>query len=395
MEKLARQMHVDINSCFASIEQLANPLLQGKPVAVAAYNSDRGVILAASREAKLLGIKTGTKVGEAKKICPKIVVLEPDTKKYRDINKKLKVILECFCPKVVAKSIDEFTLNFCTSTQEDLVKVAQEIKEKIAADIGPWLTVSIGIGLNRFLAKTASNLQKPDGLVIIDSDNFESIYRGLDLMKLNGINWRTKLRLQINGIEDVWDFYCADINKLKSIFHSVLANYWHARLRGIEIDGKDRLVEKTYSGIFSLKIRAKTKTDLLPIIYQIAVKISKKLIKRKRKAGKLILCLQCRGGWWQRIIKLSRAVDGTWEIYKNSGLKISDNFNDEVSRVVLIACEPEIKNGVQIDIFGEVEQSRKIDRGLKIINDKYGEETIIPGSCFGGQKVGDFIAFGN
>lgn len=390
----SRQMHVDINSCFASIEQLANPLLQGKPVAVAAYKNDNAVILAASREAKELGIKTGTRVNEAKKICPKIIIREPDVKKYRDISKKLKKVLDCFCPKVVAKSIDEFTLDFKTSTEVDLIKVAKEIKKKIAKDIGPWLTVSIGIGPNRFLAKTMSGLQKPDGLVFIDNSNFEKIYKGLDLQKLNGINWRTKLRLQINGIEDVADFYNASINKLKSIFHSVMANYWYSRLRGVEIDGKDNLVEKTYSGIFSLKIKAKTKADLAPIIYQIAVKISKKLIKRKRKTGKLILILRCKNSWWQKIIKLNQALDGSFAIYKKAGSKINENFADEVSKVILIACEPELKNGVQIDIFGEIEKIKKIDKGIKIINDKYGEGTIIPGSTFLGQKVGDFISFG-
>jgi DNA polymerase-4 len=395
MEKSSRQMHVDINSCFASIEQLANPLLQGKPVAVAAYKNDNAVILAASREAKILGIKTGTKVGMAKKIYPKIIVLPPDTKKYRAINIKLKKVLDCFCPKVVAKSIDEFTLNFNESIENNLEKTAQNIKNKIANEIGEWLTVSIGIGPNRFLAKTMSGLKKPDGLVIINNENFENIYKGLDLMKLNGVNWRTKLRLQINGIEDVWDFYQANINKLKSIFHSVLAYYWYSRLRGIEIDGKDRLIEKTYSGIFSLKIKAKNKADLMPIIYQIAVKISKKLLKRKQKIGKLILILKCKNGWWQKIIKLPQTLDGSFEIYKSVILKINNNFTDEVSKVILIACEPTIKNGTQIDIFGIVEKIKNIDKGLKLVNDKYGEGTIMPGSCLGQQTVGDFISFGN
>ena len=294
----------------------------------------------------------------------------------------------------MAKSIDEFTLDFKTSTYTDLVKVAKKIKKKIADDIGPWLTVSIGIGPNRFLAKTMSGLKKPDGLVMIDSSNFENIYRNLDLMKLNGINWRTKLRLQINGIEDVWDFYQADINKLKSIFHSVLANYWYCRLRGVEIDGKDNLGEKTYSGIFSLKIKAKTKADLLPIIYQIAVKISKKLLKRKRKAGKLILILKCKKSYWQKIIKLPQAINGSFEIYKYAINGVNNHFDDEVSKVVLIACDSEPTNGWQADLFGNKEKFRKIDNRIKLINDKYGEGTIIPGSTFKGQRVGDFISFG-
>jgi len=201
-------MHVDINSCFASIEQLSNPLLQGKPVAVAAYKSEWGVILAASREAKKLGIGTGTRVGEAKKICPEIVILEPDTPKYRFIHRQLKKILVRYSPRVVAKSIDEFAINF-KRVEGNLISTAKEIKKEIAVEIGPWLTVSIGIGPNRFLAKTASNMQKPDGLVEINSNNFENIYKKLDLIKLNGINWRTALRLQLSGIENTWDFYSA------------------------------------------------------------------------------------------------------------------------------------------------------------------------------------------
>ena len=103
-----KKMLVDINSCFATIEQQANPLLRGKEVVVAAYKSKRGCILAASREAKKLGIKTGWRVEEAQKICPNLIVLTPDTEKYRFINKRLKNILLTFCPKVQTKSIDEF-----------------------------------------------------------------------------------------------------------------------------------------------------------------------------------------------------------------------------------------------------------------------------------------------
>lgn len=98
---------LDINSCFATIEQQANPLLRGRPVVVGAYTTDRGCVLAASREAKIHGVKTGMFVGEAKKLCPKIVVLSPDPDKYRYINKRLVTILSRFTDPVIVKSIGQ------------------------------------------------------------------------------------------------------------------------------------------------------------------------------------------------------------------------------------------------------------------------------------------------
>lgn len=153
-------MHVDINSCFVTIEQQANPLLRGKPTVVAAYTTDRGCILAASREAKTLGIKTGMRVGEGKQRYPRLVVLPSDPGKYRFINKKLTALLACYSPYLSVESIDEMVLDFwntpklvmlnnqCPMTNENIQRrmmaIGKEIKERVKREIGEWITVSIG-----------------------------------------------------------------------------------------------------------------------------------------------------------------------------------------------------------------------------------------------------------
>lgn len=104
-------MHVDFNSCFASIEQQANPLLRGKPVVVAAYDSPKGCILASSREAKVLGIKTGMRIMDGKNIYPKLITLTPDPWKYRFVHLKLRKLIECYTNNFEPKSIDEFSLD--------------------------------------------------------------------------------------------------------------------------------------------------------------------------------------------------------------------------------------------------------------------------------------------
>ena len=136
--------HLDINSCFAAIEQQANPALRFKPVVVAAYPTPNGCILAASVEAKKLGIKTGFRVKEGRLLCPDLVVLPSDPPKYRRVHLQLKAILGDFSPTVVPCSIDEFTFKpFCP--QGNLLEKAKEIKQRIKREIGDVVTVSIGI----------------------------------------------------------------------------------------------------------------------------------------------------------------------------------------------------------------------------------------------------------
>ncbi|MCX6792269.1 MAG: DNA polymerase IV, partial [Candidatus Gottesmanbacteria bacterium] len=175
----ATVMHIDLNSCFATIEQQANPLYRGLPLVVAAYTTDRGCILAASVEAKRLGIKTGMYVGDGKRLSPKLIVLPSDPPKYRFVNRKLLALLSEYSALVEVKSIDEMVMKM--NTELGILNTAKEIKKRIKNEIGDWLTVSIGIAPNRYLAKIASNLHKPDGLDVIDSNNIERTLGSLQL----------------------------------------------------------------------------------------------------------------------------------------------------------------------------------------------------------------------
>ena len=127
-------MHIDLNSCFASVEQQANPLLRGKPVVVAAYTTPSGCILASSVEAKRLGIKTGMRVKEGKLLCKGLVVLPSDPWKYRNVHLKLRDLLNSYSSEVVPKSIDEFVLNlegYPALAARSMEQIAREIKNRI------------------------------------------------------------------------------------------------------------------------------------------------------------------------------------------------------------------------------------------------------------------------
>src|SRR5689334_15145002 len=236
-------MHVDLNSCFATIEQQANPLLRGKPIVVAAYNSPNGCVVAPSIEAKRYSIKTGMTVRDAKLLYPGVVVRTPDPTKYRAVHLMFRRIFRDYSPDVTPKSIDEAvidltdTLPLFKGTVQD---IGRQIKRRFREEIGDWMVCSIGVSTNRFLAKLAASLHKPDGLDVIDHTNLLEVYGRVRLLDLNGINTRFQARLNASGVFTPLEFYNASQELLqKQVFRSILGHYWYLRLRGWEIDAVD------------------------------------------------------------------------------------------------------------------------------------------------------------
>jgi DNA polymerase-4 len=231
-------MHIDLNSAFASIEQQAYVHLRNKPIAVAAYNSPSACVIAPSVEAKTYGVKVGNTVREAKQLCPGIIIRTPDSSKYRAVHTAFRNLFREYSPDVVPKSIDEAVINFEGTPilrNKNLVDVGMEIKKRMKDEIGDFLRCSIGIGTNRFLAKTGASLHKPDGLDVIDHTNIKDVYSKLNLIDLCGINTRFQARLNSNGIFTPSDFFNASLPKLqKEVFKSVMGYYWFLRLRGWE-----------------------------------------------------------------------------------------------------------------------------------------------------------------
>lgn len=234
----ATVMHVDINSCFATIEQQANPALRGRPTVVAAYAEDHGCILAASREAKKIGITTGMRVWIAKSRCPYLTVLAPDPDKYRFVNKQLHAILNRYSSDVSVESIDEMVLDLAGSPQlrdtYSVLDIAREIKRRVKTEIGEWISVSIGIAPNRYLAKVASGLHKPDGLDVIDEQSLLPILSTMTLEDLCGVKSGNATRLRIAGIYTPILFATADSHTLERAFHSIVGRHWWMRFHGYE-----------------------------------------------------------------------------------------------------------------------------------------------------------------
>ena len=234
-------MHIDLNSCFATVEQQARPMLRGKPVAIVNRRTEHTAIVTASYEAKAKGVKVGMKLKEARILCPDIVALESDPSKYRYVYHKLLDIMREYSAHVTMKSIDEGVIDFHQTSHDiagrDLVEIGHEIKQRLKDEIGVWMRCNIGIATNRFLAKTAAGLHKPDGLDVITSQNIKQVLGDLKLTDLTGIAHRNEHRLNSVGIYTPLQFLDAEVITLhKVVFKSVVGEWWYKRLRGFEVD---------------------------------------------------------------------------------------------------------------------------------------------------------------
>ena len=239
-----RVMHIDLNSCFATVEQQARPLLRGKPVAIVNRRTDHTMIITCSYEAKAMGVKLGMRLKDAKKLCPELIGLESDPPKYKYVYHQLMRIMQDYSAHVRMKSIDEGVIDFSESTQllqsRSMADIGHEIKQRLWDEIGVAMNCNVGIATNRFLAKTAAGLHKPNGLDVITHENLREIYDGLDLEDLTGIASHNRARLESVGILTPLDFLDADEATLrKVVFKSVNGTYWHQRLRGWEVDKRD------------------------------------------------------------------------------------------------------------------------------------------------------------
>jgi DNA polymerase-4 len=231
------RLAVDFNSYFASVEQQLDPALRGRPVAVVPSLADTTCCIAASYEAKKFGVKTGTLVREAKQLCSEIVLIVGDHTKYVEYHHRLWQAIDSVLPIWWTPSIDEMhcELNPRDQTPERAKAYARRIKQTIREQVGECLTCSIGIAPNAYLAKTASDMQKPDGLVVIEKHDLPQILHPLELRDFCGIGANMERRLRKFGIDTAAQLCAASREELRRAWGSVEGELMWARLRGEEV----------------------------------------------------------------------------------------------------------------------------------------------------------------
>jgi nucleotidyltransferase/DNA polymerase involved in DNA repair len=230
-------LHVDMDAFYASVEQRDNPDLRGKPVIVGAGPRERGVVSAASYEARKFGVHSAMPSRTACKLCPQGIFVRPDMKKYAQVSKQIMTILGTFTPFVQPVSVDEAFMDVTGSTKKfgDPLTIAKRIKAEIHAQTG--LTASVGVAPNKFLAKLASDLNKPDGLTVITEANKVEMLAPLPVSKIWGVGKVTEMRLQELGIRTIGDLQRFPLDELRHRFGNTAEH-----LRALAMGEDDREV---------------------------------------------------------------------------------------------------------------------------------------------------------
>lgn len=216
-------------------------MLRGRPVAITNRITPNACIIAASYEAKARGIKVGMRRIEAEALCPDLIYAETEPSKYIFVHEKFKHIMQDYSSDVTMKSIDEGVVNLASAPPHiktrDRTEIGREIKQRLLTEIGDYMRCNVGISSNRFLAKLAAELHKPDGLDEITPANQRAIFATLKLTDLPGINVRMERRLNAVSIFTPLQFLDADEETLvKLVCKSIDGSKWYKRLRGIEVD---------------------------------------------------------------------------------------------------------------------------------------------------------------
>lgn len=393
-------MHIDLNSCFASIEQQARPRLRGRPVAVVNRSTDNAAIITASYEAKAKGVRVGMRVREARRYVPDLVVPESDPPKYRFVYRRLRKIMRGYPGQVTMKSIDEGIIDFRNAKDSPggrpLRDIGMEIKRRLKDEIGSAMRCNVGIGTNRFLAKTAAGLHKPDGLDIIDGSNLRTTLAGLKLNDLSGIASHNEKRLNAVGIYSPLQFLDADESTLvKMVFGGIVGSQWYRRLRGWEVDDAIYGV-KSVGRQYVLERNDLSQEEIGRRLFNLAEAVGGKLRHQHKLARGVRLVIRTESyGYWRG----SHLND--WSF--NDGLSIYRQAVDllrqapERPRELSLSCyalyddTPE-----QLSLLDDRARLRRLAYVQDLVNDRYGERTIhLAGSFDTEDFVKTKIPFGS
>lgn len=394
-------MYIDLNSCFATVEQQARPMLRGKPVAIVNRRTEHTGIVTASYEAKAKGVKVGMKLKEARLLCPDIVALESDPSKYRYVYHKLLDIMRDYSAHVTMKSIDEGIIDFHDAspdiTNRDLVEIGYEIKQRLKDEIGVWMRCNIGIATNRFLAKTAASLHKPDGLDVITSHNIRQVLGELKLTDLTGIASRNEHRLKSVGINTPLQFLDADAVTLrKVVFKSIVGEWWYKRLRGFEVDDIETKMGRV-GRQYVLERFDLTHDEITKRLHHLCESVGSRMRSRGVSArGVYVYAKTARHQYWHSSSLSPLPFFSDQAIYAQA-VQLFQTAPSGVKEIGVHCYELMASESSQLSLFADdITRERQVTMAIDEINTRFGERTIHSADTLGtGIYVSTKVPFGS
>ncbi|MGZ5039458.1 MAG: DNA polymerase Y family protein [Usitatibacter sp.] len=392
-----RSLLVDFNSYFASVEQQVEPRFRGRPLGVVPMLADTTVCIAASVEAKTFGVKTGTKVAEARCLCPQIEFVIARHELYIEYHHRAVAVVDTVVPVRAVLSIDEMDCELTGRWREPAraLDIARKVKAAIASQVGEHLRTSVGIGPNTFIAKTASDMVKPDGLVMIEQSELPERLFALEVRALSGVGKQMEKRLHQHGIRTVRDLAGKSKEELHAIWGGVGGEIMWSRIRGEEQHERGNDTSSiSHSSVLGPDHR--TPEHAFAVMNRLTQKAAMRLRKAGFYAGRLAIDLKyLDGSHWsaemrlvdtQDTVTFLHALDKLWAKRpkdRRTILKVGMAYSDFVSEADHTGS-----------LFASEDKSKSLYSALDKLNARFGKQAVYFASAHKARDRGGLhIAF--
>lgn len=377
-------LHLDFDSFFASVEQQCNPLLRNVPVGVTATNG-RTCIIASSREAKELGIKTASRTQDALRICPQIQFVPANFWKYWEVSKQFIAIGKEYSPYIEVFSIDEMFIDVTTTAHlfGGVDSLIAQIKKRIKEEIGEYITISVGVSYNKLLAKLASGLKKPNGVFKISPFNLDAVYQVAPLGSICGVGFRIEERLNHMGIRTLLQLRKTPLSALIAEFGNVEGHF----LRDVSLGNDVKPVvaytqapeTKSVGRQYCLAKNEHDQRRILQTMYELYEEVGiklRRLNKKARSAGLFLYGSYSIGGNYTQ----SRYIDSGKDLFQ-MGMEVIKRESESlpvgyVRRLGVWAGNLEDTSSLTSSLLMDDQKQEKLLTIMDSINEKFGDHTI-------------------
>jgi DNA polymerase-4 len=378
-------LHIDMDAFFISVEQRDDPSLRGKAAAVCGSLS-RSVVTSATYEARPYGIRAGMPVQEAKRRCPQLILVEGNHEKYTKTAARIFSLLKEVTPLVEVASIDEAYLDITHSQllYRSPENIAQSIKDRIREREA--LTCSIGVAPNKLLAKLGSRLKKPDGLVVIEKGEVESLLEELPVSKLFGIGPKLERELQAIGISTCGQLGRCPVAILNKRF-GMIGNRLHEMGLGLDDHPVVPFEEGEDAKSISHSVTLEEDTSDLPMLRKVLLQLSEKVSKRMRRESFYCrrVTLTVRYSDFYTFTKqktLSQPINSGNELFRHALEIFVSIRHPKPIRLLGVGASLLKKEWTQLSLFDRPEKKDNLLKAMDRVNERFGDWTLTWGSLF-------------
>ncbi|HCW52080.1 MAG TPA: DNA polymerase IV [Clostridiales bacterium] len=387
-------LHVDMDAFFASVEQVLDPTLAGRPVIVCGRAEERGVVSAASYEARRYGVRSAMPTAQAKRLCPEGVFVSANHRAYREYSRRVLGVLKRFTPLFEQTSVDEAYLDItgCEKLLGGPVAAARKVKEAVRAETG--LTCSVGVAPNRLLAKMGSEMQKPDGLTLIRVEDVPGLIWPLPVGRLHGVGPRTAARLRALGLQTIGDLARYPVDLLVREF-GVAGRHLHDAANGRDETPVTPPDEAGAPKSLSRETTFSRDVDDAEELERALLALSEDVASRLRREGYRgrTVTVKIRRADFSTVTRsrtLGTPTDLTEEIYEAARSAFASWWRPSVRIRLLGVGVTNLETGGDgpRTLFDPREKLQRVSRAVDRIRNRYGERSVVRARLLSGSRDG-------